>query len=239
MSTNLQSILKNKAHNKTLASLYILEATYSNENHQCLEWIKDLLAQITNINTSKLENAQDILILDANDKKNYQQEHIQQIYQFLSFQALELGQKFLIIPECEKISTNHYNKLLKTFEEPPVALTAFLINDHKVKILPTIESRAIQLKIPTQKAQLDPQWKEFLIKSHSLIEFLDFVEKNDLTPHKLCTLTLDIIQQHSSHYQHYAQTIKAIKSIQEDIKFNNSASQINVKIYHILSKLRV
>ena len=63
-------------------------------------------------------------------KKFYDKKLVDDILHFLSHNPLIGNKKFIIIENLKYLSEIHMNKLLKTFEEPPIGLSLFLLNPY-------------------------------------------------------------------------------------------------------------
>src|SRR5690606_34619081 len=92
---------------------------------------------------SKVVNHADLLIIGENRKEetNYVADELTEIYTFLNHRALQAKSKIIIIHNAHLLNDLHSNKLLKTFEEPPIDSFIFLLNPKSKKLLATIESR--------------------------------------------------------------------------------------------------
>ncbi len=71
-----------------------------------------------------------------------------EIIKKLSLKCFEGKYKIMIVWQPEKMHNYAANKLLKILEEPPARTLFILISDYPAGVLPTILSRAQQLKIP-------------------------------------------------------------------------------------------
>lgn len=238
MNSQLEKILGHKYSNDTLAHFYILEPKRNNTDEHCFTWLQNTLAKILNKERSHLINSQDIQILSAKDKKQYSAEDLAEIYKFTSYKAIELKRKFLIVSDLSKLTLMQSNKLLKTFEEPPIALTIFLLNDHKSSILKTIESRAIRLRIDLEKSHNENVLRAFLAGSQevSYEDFDKFYTENYPTP-KLCVIDLIDIA-NSVSVNDYNAIQKAFIALEQDMVYNNSISHMKLKIYALALVLK-
>lgn len=75
--------------------------------------------------------------------------------------------KVYIIPDCDKMTEQAGNALLKTIEEPPAYARIFLLSGNASSMLPTILSRCVTLDmkpVPTEKIY------HFLIEEHHVPE---------------------------------------------------------------------
>lgn len=230
-------ILFEKYQVNQLANLYLVEPDKSQKSELPMEWICSFLQKIIQAGgqNSLLENEPDILLLQApRNKKQYTKDDIEAIKSFITHKAMKLKQKFLIINSAHKLSETNANKLLKTFEEPPVPMSIFLLNETKQSLLSTIESRSIKLRLKTLSTSSDQHLEK--LKSLDLEAFSQYIEKNDLSVASLVSLTLQdvlTLQKHSmDKVQH------TIKSIEQDLEFNNSMRGVHQKLHYLLNHLK-
>ncbi len=97
----------------------------------------------------------DVLILSPGPEENfdkvvtedYIEEEFSEFFKFLDLRSFELKHRYLVVYHTHRISERLANKLLKSLEEPNGATTIFFLNPSRSPLLPTIESRAIFLRI--------------------------------------------------------------------------------------------
>lgn len=95
---------------------------------------------------------------------------------FFEFKPVQGQRKFAIITEGHRINTLVANKWLKLLEEPQGQSTIFLLNPRRQKLLETIHSRAIHLRLfPTPTSEASEEWIQFLqvTKNMGLAQFLE------------------------------------------------------------------
>jgi formate dehydrogenase maturation protein FdhE len=189
---NLLDVLLRKASTNELGHFYILEPSQitHDTNEVLLSFMTQFLSSFfknsISQESSSLENNPDIFFWGLSQRKDnsYTIEELSQMNDFLQFRSLLGLKKFIIIPEAHKLTPLISNKLLKVLEEPPVDMTFFLLNPRKQKLLETIHSRGIHLRIPNaQKSSDQSEWTEILQDSQkfSLSDFLDKYSKSDLS----------------------------------------------------------
>ena len=76
--------------------------------------------------------------------------------------------KIYIIPECEKMTVQAQNALLKTLEEPPAYALILLLTTNADLMLPTILSRCVVLRMRPVK---DRQIEEFLMNNLQIPDY--------------------------------------------------------------------
>ena len=66
---------------------------------------------------------------------------IRQLRRKASFKSFEGGSRVVIIVDCERMTTEAANALLKILEEPPPNVYFFLLTSDPGRLLPTVRSR--------------------------------------------------------------------------------------------------
>lgn len=240
MSDLIKTQLLKKAHANELHNVYLIEPnkTGTTDKGELLNWTTDFLQSFLQSSgkSTSIENHQDILLITPEEKKKYYgQDSIEQIFKFLNYKASELQRKFLIISNADKLSEISANKLLKTFEEPPIPLTIFLLNPLLFEILPTISSRCINLNITLEsKIQnvYDPIWP---------ISFTDFSAKlasGETSYLEVASYILDKAQSSpSATIQSLSDIQSALKELDQDILYNGPVQGRAFRLYSCLEKL--
>lgn len=111
---------------------------------------------------------------------NFTVEESEKLSRFLEFRSVQAKRKFVIITEGHRINPTVANKWLKILEEPHGHVTIFLLNPRRQKLLDTIHSRALHLRIPfPQKPLEQSEWNEFMetVKGMGLAQFLEKYSK--------------------------------------------------------------
>lgn len=92
--------------------------------------------------------------------------------------------KVAIIFECDRMNIAAANVFLKTLEEPPANTTLLLLTTRPYSLLPTIRSRCLQFRFPTNAAGFSPDgWSAWLSDYSAWLERLanGISEKKDVT----------------------------------------------------------
>tara|TARA_Y100000992_G_C21262037_1_gene491793 strand:+ start:1255 stop:2124 length:870 start_codon:yes stop_codon:yes gene_type:complete len=90
-------------------------------------------------------------IKKKNDKKSIEIDQIREIIKFINQSSFNNKSRFVIIDDVEFLNVNSSNALLKSLEEPNNNVYFFLIYDSDNKILDTIKSRCLEIKIKLNK----------------------------------------------------------------------------------------
>lgn len=96
----------------------------------------------------QLLNNPDIFILE-----DYSIASVRLIKKFLSQKPFNHPQKFIYIPDAEKLHLESQNALLKILEEPGENSYVLLTSTRPQKLLPTLLSRCQKIKIPNIESQ--------------------------------------------------------------------------------------
>ena len=141
--------------NNRLANSYLLYGDYTAPIKECalllLESIncKEDLACHKCPNCIKFEsgNKSDFLIIDGKDKR-ITKEDVKRLEDKFTLTSLENNSKpVYLVNHIENISSKAINAMLKFLEEPKNDITAVLTTTNIEKVLPTIISRSIKIKI--------------------------------------------------------------------------------------------
>lgn len=188
---NIEEILLKKASSKELAHFYLLETSLPEEESAqllmdfCHSFIRRYFREIekqTHPVNSLMDHPDVLVITGIEEKKDYTVEDATVMEKFFSWNAVQSQRKFVVIPEAHRITQTLANKWLKVLEEPPVPATIFLLNPRRIKLLPTIQSRSLSLRLPVSREKHDPtEWNEFVssIRKMGLSEFLETYSKGD------------------------------------------------------------
>ncbi len=187
--------LLSKAKEDKLAHFYIVESAEPEEiaseslikfTH---EFIREYYQKIEGQKSSMvhLMDHPDVYVLgntDQEDKetKAFTVEESEAFARFFEFKPVQSKRKFAIITEAQRINVTVANKWLKLFEEPQGQVTIFVLNPRRQKLLETIHSRALHLRLPFKQNMPDQsEWNEFIqtTKTLTLSQFLETYSKGD------------------------------------------------------------
>jgi len=246
MNNKLQDILLQKALSNKLAHFYLLEPNRSISKPKDLtNWISDVLANYfkelgQNFTAKSIINHQDVLFVNKEEKGNYVLEDFDNFVSFFNYKATTNPRKFIIIENAEKIGEKLANKLLKTLEEPPIEASIFLLNTNKIKLLQTIESRSVRLRVALDQTikEDDILAKTFdALADQDVTSFIDKFKYDAAKEDRLVKQFLDwcngqnkIDTETTWSINDYLQVMKVDKA------YNNPASQRLFKLYHILKR---
>ena len=190
----LTTLLK-KAADQKLAHFYIVESSSQGDTQTILmdfvhSFIKSYYQQVEHQKGS-LENLMDhpdvfVLGLDDSRKEHtaYTVLEAEALSRFFEFRPVQSQRKFVVISEAHRMSSVIANKWLKLLEEPQGQSTIFLLNSKRMKLLDTIHSRAIHLRLPSTPVASDHSaWTELLsvLGKISLSEFIEGYSRGEMT----------------------------------------------------------
>lgn len=138
-------------------------------------------------------------------RQSYQVDDAADLARFLEFKAMQSKRKFVIITEADKVGVTVANKWLKILEEPMQTVTIFMLNPKRIKLLPTLLSRAQSLILPgewsvemTKLTELMNSWKT---KELSLAQF---IEKYKESSKELNDLIQAVIDWETTQYDEFS-----------------------------------
>lgn len=185
----LHEILMSKARKNELAHFYLVDATGTGDADKALQefvhhFIRDYYRDVEGHKQSltNLVDHPDVFVLGniigAEDPvdSNFTVAESESLTRFFEFRPVQSKRKFAVITEGHRINSIVANKWLKLLEEPQGNVTIFLLNPRRQKLLDTIHSRAIHLRLPLKsEAPHQKEWMEFLgtVKGQSLAPFLE------------------------------------------------------------------
>ena len=180
---------------------------------------------------------------DDDEVVDYKVEGIeQQLATFLPYRGLKSKRRFVIIEEAHRLTTIISNKLLKTLEEPEGELSFIWLNPLGKKFLPTIESRALNLKLswPVSNnsigATVSGMKGRFIAGDYPLAEFLEHGKKGEFDAYELLDemLNLERIEPGNAAYQQ--ELLILVKEWDEAERFNQSIAPRLQSLHYLLSK---
>lgn len=192
----LGEILLSKAKEGKLAHFYITETSGEFEDSReklfdfVHHFIRDYYQKVEGQKNS-LENLMDhpdvlVMGLRSEEKKEsafYSVLEAEELARFFQFRGVQSKRKFVVIHDAHRINQIVANKWLKLLEEPSQNATIFLLNPKKVRLLDTIHSRALHLRLAKTKTEADQEnWNALLedVKDLKLSGFLEKYSRGDL-----------------------------------------------------------
>ena len=241
--------------NDRLAHFYIVHPSPTEENPRDFtkNWIQDFLANIimkekdvskdNALNKLKLGSGDILQITKEDENENYKVDNDQfsEFFKFQNFAPLELKQRFIIIDDAHSIQKILSNKLLKTLEEPAPKTTIFLLDPYRKKVLPTISSRAIYIRIPTStredsSAKVD-SFSEYLAAQglkEGLTEVVKLIELNSANIMPLYdylkgkkSQELELVDHLTRYVKQRDLSFKQLESFTSSLKWYEKASVFN------------
>lgn len=191
----IEEILLKKAKENKLAHFYIVEVAASQEEsseklYQFVHhFIRDYFHQIEGqkMSLDNLMDHPDVLVMGMkqDEKKEaafYSVTEAEELSRFFDFRPVQSKRKFAVIPDAHRVNPTVANKWLKLLEEPPQEATIFLLNPRKNKLLATIHSRALHLRLSSPKGITDQtEWNDLMadLKEMGLSQFLENYSKGE------------------------------------------------------------
>ncbi|HXH75257.1 MAG TPA: hypothetical protein VNJ08_09850 [Bacteriovoracaceae bacterium] len=186
----LDDILMKKAADHELGHFYLVEASGSETgNDEALQkfvhhFIRDYYQKVEGHKQSMvhLMDHPDVFLMgnltttEDPDDTFFSVAESETLNRFFEFKPVQSKRKFAVITEAHRVNALVANKWLKLLEEPQGEATIFLLNPRRQKLLDTIHSRAIHLRLQVKNSEnQDEAWPEFLdgLKGLSLAQFLE------------------------------------------------------------------
>ncbi len=143
-----------------IGQFYILKSTgldpapQETLNSWCQQWLIKILSFELKLDDVKALHLlqlghPDILWLAPPEKEYYsiEKDELGPLFKAMAYAPMELPRRWIILPDAHALSERLGNKLLKTLEEPQGQTSFLFLNAKRSALLPTIESRAIELCI--------------------------------------------------------------------------------------------
>lgn len=92
-------------------------------------------------------NHPDIITIDDPEKKTVSVDLIRRLQSDAYIRPNEGRHKVYVIPRAQDMTDNAQNALLKLIEEPPAYAVFLLLTDNAEKLLPTVRSRSVELRL--------------------------------------------------------------------------------------------
>lgn len=97
----------------------------------------------------------DLITVDDPERKTVPVELVRQAREDLFIRPNEAERKIYYIPRAQDLNLSGQNALLKVLEEPPAYGVFLLLTDNPDRLLPTVRSRCVELKLqPLNRAEL-------------------------------------------------------------------------------------
>ena len=233
VNNQLLDIYYQRGLDKTLPHLTIIKSTNGNEN-LCLDWTCELLTKVCVSSVESLKNNIDLLFIQADEeKKSYTVDDITPLFKFINNNASKLPLKFIIINDAHKITPIVANKLLKVLEEPPIELAVFLLNPQNKQLLSTLQSRAIEIRLRGRQDRYEDNYIQSVMAR--CLTFQDFdQEVSDQNIFDIIKKSINILVKKVENIENCQSVLKLLKTIENDMIFNNSKQAQKLKLYHIL-----
>lgn len=110
----------------------------------------------------------DVITIDDPDKKTVPVELVRQLQADAFVHPNEGKRKIYIIPRAQDLSDSAQNALLKLIEEPPAYAVFLLLTTSREKLLPTVRSRSVELRLEPVSWQQAQPWLQSRCGGESL-----------------------------------------------------------------------
>lgn len=182
------------------------------------ERARDLILKFANKNAVSQHD-----IFDINFSQSIKIDDIRKLQHKISLKPHSSNYKIAILENCENMTVEASNALLKTIEEPPSKSIIFLIVKDERELLPTVLSRCFKVNIGAGEVEID----EADIKLFDSIKNFNVKEKfdlaNDLSKkdiEEIFEKWLIIIRQKKFKNKQYIDLAKLIYQYRKILKYN-------------------
>lgn len=203
----LDEILLQKARAGKLAHFYIVETSgeFEDSRERLLTFVQGFIrdyyhkVEAQKASIDRLMDHPDVLVMGqrSEEKKEtafYSVLEAEELGRFFQYKCIQSQRKFIVIHDAHRINPIVANKWLKVLEEPPQDATIFLLNPKKVRLLETIHSRALHLRLPKLPSEIDLEnWNALTsdLRGMKLSSFLEKYSKGDLNLSYWVSATLE------------------------------------------------
>lgn len=168
---------------------------------------------------------------------NYLLQELQTFFDFCRFRPYELQEKWVVISDAHRLSDLAVNKMLKSLEEAPPNLTIFLLAPSAKALLPTLTSRATELRLQApsieeaqssdtelkEKSEVAKMLENFLQTGLGLQTLCQHLKNTPEDQHFILESCIEWERNLWSDYQHKNAFLQLIRNWQVNDTFNNSA----------------
>ncbi len=241
MSSVLQ-YLKNLRQQKKLASVYlVLPPCGAGENAMSL-WSKKLSLEIQSWEqkSSTTHGHQDLLTLSPEKgRNNYLVDNFDEYFKEINYRPGQWDYRYIIIESADRISPAVANKLLMSLEFTPSWCVHFLLCDSKRPLLPTVESRAVNINLNSEDLSETPAPAATVKLPATLQELLKETQKNFEHARRFESDLLQLILHHPQFDSGDASVhlCKILSRNVTSLAFNNPSYERIVPLWHLLKTL--
>tara|TARA_B100001971_G_C18268046_1_gene596578 strand:+ start:7291 stop:8022 length:732 start_codon:yes stop_codon:yes gene_type:complete len=238
----VQRTLTKKLIQNQLSHLLLIQGN-GNDSQEMLNWSSEIINEyFFNIDQKKrsIQNNADVLLISDEvylQKKFYDKKLVDDILHFLSHNPLIGNKKFIIIENLKYLSEIHMNKLLKTFEEPPIGLSLFLLNPEGAKPIQTVLSRSVTIHYPNKPQASDQDFSGIdKLKNLPLHKFVEKLKK-DHAQEDLCAQYILNNATQANNNNLIEEINHYLKTRTHDEEYNYSANERIIHLYQCLELL--
>ncbi len=201
---------------------------------------QNFLSSKYKLSYTQLADCADFMILDS-DEKTLKVEQMNSIDSFQQNPPLQLQYQFIVITDGQLLQRLHWNKMLKTLEEPHNNTVIFILNPSLQVLMPTISSRAYYYTIE-HSFQQEGQDKIYCanlseLNDWSTSQFLEWYGENKAKEKEIIRQLLQQINRQSINFTQHQQLINLLKWSEESIQLNNSFKERALLFKQVIKQL--
>ncbi|MDD0852725.1 hypothetical protein HBN50_06435 [Halobacteriovorax sp. GB3] len=252
MNEKIETILLNKWANEQLAHFYIFKmAPGPNAREQLISFTRSFLSKTISKEKEFSEKKAidlidqghpDILFINEHQEKSYtlNDQAITDFIKFHQYNHFEFNHRFCILSDAHQLSDVILNKFLKTLEEPNKKTTIIFLEHTGIKLLPTIESRALVIALRNNEKKRQFEFPTFIEQAkndilglrecawHNLDDLQTLTEqikKDKALEDQLCSLATEWLLAKSDNYKHLDDITNFIEWYDKSKTFHNPLTQ--------------
>ncbi len=259
-----EEIILDRYEKSKLAPLYIIRGPINNESVDLEEWADDLSKKLIEKvkgpfeDFSQLGHSDLIFLHKDKEAKEFRLKDpaVTEFNKAHNYPPLELKHKFIFVFNAEAISTALANKWLKTLEEPLDSISTFFLCEKPTRLLQTIESRAITLRLKPKNSfkTLSPTSGDFhhylggkltdktseklsvYIRKGSLHHLLEFIKAGQEERRLIFDHLNEFIIAHPANIRIKSKWLEELKWFQKSKAYNNMVSERFVGLLQVIEQ---
>ena len=243
---NVLSYLKNLRIQKKLAAVYLVLPPCGHGENAMALWSKKLALEIEsweqkpNVSTAQMGHPDILILHPESGRANYVVDNFDEYLTEINYRPRQWEYRYIIIEAADRIPPIVANKLLMSLEFTPTWCIHFLLCDSKRPMLPTVESRAVNINLNLEDIRDKTLAPAAEIKlPANLQDLLKDIQKNTEQSRRWEADLLQLILQHPQ-FDHGDASLHLSKILSRNVMssaFNNPSSERLVPLWHLLKGL--
>ncbi|HAZ14854.1 MAG: hypothetical protein A2X86_20985 [Bdellovibrionales bacterium GWA2_49_15] len=229
---------------KKLANVYLILPPCGAAEGAMSLWGQKLALHIHTWEKSKssgLGHSDMLVIRPEEGRANYVVQDFEEYFRELNYRPGQWGFRYIIIESADRIPTVVANKLLMSLEFSPPWCVHFLLCDSTRPLLPTVESRAVNINLSPEDltGSMSEDGKLTIKPPQDLQDLLKDIQKNTEAARRWESDLLNLILQHAN-FDQGDNSLLLCKILSRNVTssaFKNPAYERIVPLWHLLKSL--